>query len=133
MARPTCMSRPAKPARHSCHARIAYRSDLRDSPLAAERGPCRVSLVCRASCAGRGMALANATIRLMSTFPLRPETQSRVGALRHRGGGVLLAVSPQRAVVLARVPQLRGVLGQGLEYHLAVQVHAKPALSRPPA
>src|SRR5262245_35658127 len=119
------MSLPAKPARHSWHARIAYRPDVRESPPAAERPPCRVCLVCRAGSAGRGMAVACATLRLMSTFPPTQDAVLGRFLLCHRGGGVLLPVAPQRAVVLAGVPQVLRVLDQVLEDHLPVEVHAE--------
>src|SRR5262249_19794214 len=44
----------------------------RPEPLPSERLYCRACLVCRASSAGRGMAVARATGRLMLAVPLRP-------------------------------------------------------------
>src|SRR5262245_60223078 len=46
-----------------------------------ERLLCRACLVCRASLAGRGMAVACATRQLMLAVPLRPETEPWVGLL----------------------------------------------------
>src|SRR5262245_10861371 len=71
------MSRPAKPARQTWHARRTYRP-ASGSNARGNLGY-RACLVCRASFAGRGMALARATRLRMLAVPLRPKTQSWVG------------------------------------------------------
>src|SRR5262249_31522372 len=114
-ARTTCMSRPAEPARQSCHARIMYRSD--------------------AWCAAPALLAAAWRSRMppyVSCPRVLPDRRRSLGSglLGHRRGGVFLPVAPQRAVVFAGVPQILRVLDQVLEDHLPVEVHAKREVRR---
>jgi hypothetical protein len=65
VARATCMSRPAKPARQTRYARSPHEACVERLPAGRERQRFRACLVCRASFAGRGTAVARVTIRLM--------------------------------------------------------------------
>ena len=64
-------------------------------------------LVCRASFAGRGMAVADATRRFMLAVPLRPKTQSWVGLLGERAAqrrdeGAALGVGKRHVALVQR-------------------------------